>query len=414
MTARTALFLVLWLAAAAGAFAQVPQTPSSTGEPRTTGDADEEGRFHLGPLRFTPTIALTNVGIDNNVFNEEQNPKEDTIAEFGPAVNLWLRMGRSRLTGKAAGQYLYFAEFRNQRAWNTADDARWELPLGRVTPFIGGRSSNTRQRPGYEIDSRAHLRTQAVNLGAEVRLGGKTTLVVAGERSRYAFDQGEVFLGTDLAQALNRTSSSEGLQFRYRLTALTTFVVDATGVQDRFLFDPVRDSNSIKILPGFELQPSALISGRVFVGYRRFSARDSALPDYSGPIASVDATYILGATRFVLKVDRDLTYSFEPTEPYYALTDLGLVVTRRVTQTWDLVGRAAIELLAYQPLQSLPSPLARTDTIHQLGGGIGYRLGRTTRIGFDAAYAHRESTVIALRAYDGLRVGASFSYGLPQ
>ena len=112
-------------------------------------DTAEAGRFRLGPLRFTPSIALTSLGIDDNVFNESLDPKQDTTAAVGPAVNLWMKLGRSRMTGKVSGQYLYFSQYENQRAWNTTDEGRWEVPLSRLTPFIMGAYANTKERPGY-------------------------------------------------------------------------------------------------------------------------------------------------------------------------------------------------------------------------------------------------------------------------
>jgi hypothetical protein len=377
-------------------------------------DPAEAGRFRLGPLRFTPSIALTSLGIDDNVFNDDLDPKQDTTAAVGPAANLWMKLGRSRMTGKVSGQYLYFSKYENQRAWNTADEARWEIPLSRLTPFITGLYANSKERPGYEIDSRAHLRSQAVGFGTEFRLSSKTSAVLTATRSAFAFDEGETFLGADLATALNRHSDAEALQLRFKLTSLTTFVAGAEAIQDRFKFGSVRNADSIKVLPGFEFKPSALISGKVFVGFRRFNALDETVPDYAGPIAAVDALYIHGATRLAFKVNRDLTYSYELTQPYYALTDLGLVMTQRVTHVWDVVGRGGLQTLEYQRLQSLRIAGVRTDTIRQYGAGVGYRVGETLRLGFDAVRYRRYSSELALREYDGLRFGASISYGLPQ
>lgn len=376
--------------------------------------AEEPGRFRFGPLRFTPSIALSNIGVDDNVFNQELNPKRDTTAAVGPAVNLWMHVGRSRLSGKVAGQYLYFHKYEQERAWNTVDELKWDFPLGRVTPFIGGNYSDTRDRSGYEIDARAHQRFTAFRMGTKVRLSGITSLVLTGTRSTTAFDENETFLGADLATALNRESKSEELQLRFKLTSLTTLVVGADAVQDRFKFDSIRDANSVRVMPGFELRPSALISGTVFVGVRRFEALSQAVPDYQGLVAAVDATYVTGPTRLGMKVARDLNYSFEPTQPYYALTDLGLIVTERVTHVWDIVGRVGRQALDYKQFKSVTARPQRMDLIYQYGGGVGYRVGESVRLGFDATYYRRHSSEVDLRDYKGLRFGGSISYGLPQ
>ena len=59
--------------------------------------------------------------------------------------------------------------------------------------------------------------------------------------------------------------------------------------------------------------------------------------------------------------------------------------------------------------QALPS---RTDRLWQAGAGLGYRPSPTLRLGLDAVYLQRVAGSTALQNYEGLRVGASFSYGL--
>jgi hypothetical protein len=380
---------------------------------QTIEDPAETARFHVGPLRFTPSVALTNIGIDSNVFNEV-DAKSDTTTAVGPAVNFWVKLGPSRFSGKAAGQYLYFKQYDDQRSWNSAGEGRWEVPLARLMPFVAGSYANTRERPGFEIDSRARRRDDSVSVGTELRLTSKTALTLGAKRSRYLFDQNETFLGAALATALNRTADTADVKLRYRLTPLTTFVIQGEGVADRFMFNKIRDADSAKVMAGFELKPFALISGSAFVGYRRFKALDSDVPDDTGLVASVDATYTVAATRLGLKVNRDLNYSFEPTRPYYGLTAVDVSVTERVTHAWDIVARGGWQSLDYHQLASVADVGGRVDKGRVYGAGIGYRIGETLRLGIDANYYQRTSESLALREYEGLRFGASFSYGLSQ
>jgi len=377
-------------------------------------DPADSARFRLGALRFTPSITLTNLGVDTNVFNDANNPQRDTTAAIGPAVNLWLKAGRSRLSGKVSGQYLYFNNYDSQRSWGTSDEGKWEVPLGRVTPFLTGSFVDTRQRSGYEIDAYARQRNTSVGLGSDLLFGGKTTVSVSGKHDTVKFDETESFDGVVLAPALNRASDTEQLQVRYKLTPLTTFVVAAQGVQDRFEFEPVRDADSIRVLPGFEFKPFALISGSVAVGYRWFNPQERVLPTYQGIIAAVDAKYSISATQIAVKFNRDLTYSYQTTEPYYALTDLGLTATERLTTTCDLVGRAGWQSLAYQQFALTADSTApdHVDRGRQYGAGFGYRVAHTVRFGFDAIYYARTSQVDSTRNYNGLRYGFSISYGL--
>ena len=231
------------------------------------------------------------MGVDTNVFNDTTDPKQDATASAGPGVNLWLGSRRARLSGKASGQYQYFKTYGNQRGWNTADELKFELPLSRLRPFAIGSYVNTHERPGFEIDSRSRAAINHVTLGSALRLSGKTMFVLSGARTITAFDQRATFLGATLAQALNRRPDMEQLQFRYELTPLTTLVVNSDAIQDRFEFTKTRNADSIRIMPGFEFKPFALISGAVAVGVRHFNGLNEALPDYNGIAANVNAKY---------------------------------------------------------------------------------------------------------------------------
>src|SRR5215475_8541402 len=70
-----------------------------------TEDPSAAARFRWGPLTFTPSIAITNVGIDNNVFNDPDHKFQDTTAAVGPAVNAWTALGRLRIAERSSGQY---------------------------------------------------------------------------------------------------------------------------------------------------------------------------------------------------------------------------------------------------------------------------------------------------------------------
>ena len=93
---------------------------------------------------------------------------------------------------------------------------------------------------------------------------------------------------------------------------------------------------------------------------------------------------------------------------------LGLTVTQRITYKWDVLGRSSWQSLAYRNVTSAIDLAERTDHSWQLGAGVGYRVGEVLRIGLDGNYFRRDAPDAEYRNYDGLRIGASFSYGLPQ
>jgi hypothetical protein len=90
---------------------------------------------------------------------------------------------------------------------------------------------------------------------------------------------------------------------------------------------------------------------------------------------------------------------------------VALTLTQRVTRSWDILGRvvgvAGVSAASIESWRrtNRPGPL--------LGGGAGYRFGETLRLGLDVNYLVRRSPDLA-RQYNGVRVGASVSYGIPQ
>jgi len=256
--------------------------------------------------------------------------------------------------------------------------------------------------------------TDLATLGTYVVLSGRTTLVLSGTRTTTAFGENETFLGSDLAAALNRYSDTEQLELRYRLTPLTTLVVASDAVQDRFATDRLRNTDSIAVRPGFEFKPFALISGKVSVGFRHFNVLNDRVQDYQGPVANVDASYTLTtSTQIHGTMTRDVAFSYDENFPYYALTNAGVTITQRIASAWDVVARGGWQTVGYRTLTTGVDGVPLDERGKMYGLGVGYRLGESFRIGFDANYYRRRSQT-STRNYDGLRAGMSLTYGISQ
>jgi hypothetical protein len=385
---------------------------SSPASAQTTGNP-EEARVHLGPLALEPRFALRHLGVDTNVFNSADLPVKDFTASLAPGVDAWLRFGKALLATQTDVEWTYFKKAAGQRAFNTTQLARLEFDLARVTPFVGGGVITTRQRPNLEIDARVRQHRAITSAGARVEFGGRSRLDVDTRRERIDF--GDDGLGSDeLAATLNREVTEGGVAFRMDVTPLSTVVV-RTGVSyDVFEYARLRDSNSVTVLPGLEIKPSALISGKAMVGFRHFNAKSEAVPDFSGVIAVVDVGYVMREmTRFGVKVDRNLEYSFQIDKPYYIATSANVDVKQALGPFWDVVGRAGRSTLAYETFTvdvgNAFGPGQRERLI-TYGIGIGRRLGDHVRVGLDIDHGRRRSDA-ERREYEGFKVGGSFTYG---
>ena len=365
--------------------------------------------MHFGPLRFTPTIALSNMGLDTNVFNSTVDPKQDFTATLSPQAQFWLKLGQARLTGTADVDYVHYQAFATERALNTRDDVRLELPLNHVTPYVSDSFLDARERPGYEIDARARYLQNTVTVGSSLRVGGKSSADLALWSTKISFSADAIFLGTSLDEVLNRRSDGVRLSLRHNVTPLTKFVVDTEVERDRFQLSPVRNADSVRIMPGFD--PFSVISGSVRVGFRKYDALGVGTQGYKGLVANGDIGYrFLSVMRLNVHLERDIAYSFDVANPYYLQTGVSGTLTRKVTTRWDVQATGSRYQLAYQQVATAGLGAGRTDDVHALGGGIGYTLRPGRRLGLNVDKSRRASDQ-QTREYNSLRIGTSISYG---
>jgi len=408
---KTIVLCCLTLAVVCGpVFAQV-QVPTPVPNQTQSQDPWEQGRFRIGPLAFTPSVLLKNLGWDNNVFNEVEDPKKDFTLTAGGLVNWWLRAGDMRLIGSDSVDGIYFATYESERAINHSHSLQVEYRLNRLRPYALGSYASIKDRPGYEIDIRARHTETALGGGLDVRLTGKTRIDVAGRQTTYVFSSDETFDGTSLSYGLNRKDTFATATLRYTATPLTTLTLVGEIGQERFDESHERDNDSFRIMPGVQLDPFALIKGSAHVGYRQLNMLSPAVPDFAGVVAKVDLSYVmLGRTRLAVTVDRDVAFSYEVEEPYYLLTGVGGSVRQGLGRGWDIEARGFIQQLAYRQVVGASSSVAgRVDRVHSYGGGIGYRLSQGIRVGANVDDYQRHSATYT-NDYKTLRYGFAATY----
>jgi hypothetical protein len=396
--------------------AQLPQLPGPAGgSAQTIDDVRRDYPLHSGPFYVKPALLLKELGVDTNVFNQAGEQKSDFTFTVTPQADVAVPMARRGLLRATLGTDLvYYRKYGSERSIDPQAVVRLEGYARRLTVFVEDAYLNTRQRPNYEIDLRSrHLDNDLLG-GVDIKLTPKTSFEVAGRKARTRFDGDAVFQGTSLKETLDRDSTGVQVTGRYRFSNLTTFAARYERRQDRFPSSPVRDTDSYRIMPGAEFKSRALISGMAYLGYRSFKPLSPTLPEYTGLVSRVGLSYtLLGSTTFGVTADRDIAFSFEVLTPYYVDNSYGVFVRRAVGGKWDVIANATRHRYAYRNLetQTLVFVAERTDITDNYGVNLGYRLKRQTRAGFGVAYYTRTSTTVTFRDYDGLRIGATVSYG---
>ena len=398
--------------------------------PERISEVRRDARGHIGPLYFTPAVQLKEFGVDSNVFNAAGEQQSDFTFTVGPKMDVWVPVARrALLKGTATSDLVWYSQYDSERSIDPGFSGRGELYLRRVTLFADAAYLNTRQRLNYEVDLRARHVRSAGTVGADVRLTPKLSVEIAGGTDETRFDADTEFDGISLQRTLNQQTTTLAVAGKHQFTPLTTFVVRYEQLRDEFEFSPVRDSESYRVMPGVEFKPRALISGKAYVGYRRFTpAEREVLPEFSGLVAQLGLSYtLLGSTTFGVSYARDLTYSYTELQPFFVNQSVGVSVRRAVGRRFDVLLSGDRHAYDYENLLLTPVLISvdaagnflsatfvevpqRRDITWNYSASLGYRIG-DGRVGFGVAYWQRESPTNAFRDYDNLRFGTTVTYG---
>ena len=120
----------------------------------TSGEAPPTAPIRLGPLALAPTLTVSNLGWDSNVFQVDADPASDFTGTARPETQAWLRLGPARLRGRSALDFVYFQDHPSERSVDADNEARLDLPLARIRPYTTARWIRAREPFGFEIDQR--------------------------------------------------------------------------------------------------------------------------------------------------------------------------------------------------------------------------------------------------------------------
>jgi hypothetical protein len=382
---------------------------------QTTQSSDPDtSTIRLGPLGITPTLMLRELGRDENVFNERENPKSDFTFTVEPRADLVFRPRGLKVTFTTASQYVYYREYKSERSTNTSAAVRVDFLLARFQPFVIASGKNTRERLNQEVDERARHHERVLGGGLNIKIGTRLTVGASARTTRLTFDEeANDFRGEDLARSFNNTNDAVDASAALQLTPFTLLTVAVTHEDQRFPLAPERDARSIRVSPTFSFSPEAVLTGSVSVGFRRFMPRTSALEPFTGVVAAATiGSTLWNRHRVEVLFGRDLRYSYETDTPYYLATGGTVTVTTQLVGPFDVRATGTRHLLEYRGNQTtLGEPDPGDDTATGYGFGAGYRIRERLRLGINADWSRRESQISSDREYRNRRIFASLTWG---
>lgn len=372
-------------------------------------------RVRFGPLWMNPTISLTNVGVDRNVFNvaPEDGPVQDFTFTVQPNTDLWLRLGRSWLLGKMNESINWYQKYASERGAANVYGLKYNFPLSRFELRGNVDYSSTKDRPGFEIDARVARKQLAYGGSAEIRALTKTFFGVTFASEGTRFDESALFKDVSLREELSRKSTTTGLQIRHQATPLTAFSVNLSRTKETFDYTSLRDSTSTQITAGVAFDPFALIKGGATIGYRSYKPTPD-VPPFEGMTLGANLSYaVFGTTRFAVSANRDVQYSYDVTQPYYLQTGFQGSIAQQIFGPFDVVGRFGTAQMAYRDRGGVEIEVRdRIDTTRSYGVGVGLHMGKDLRLGFNLDHINRLSA-ISSRRYENFMFGSQVTYGVP-
>jgi hypothetical protein len=380
----------------------------------TSSDPLENATVRVGPFGINPAIVVKDIGVDNNVFNENTNPKSDFTFTLTPRAEVLFHPRRLRISYSTAVDYVYFQKYTSERGTNQASQARIDFDLGRLKPFVSAGGTNTRERYNQEVDARARHSDRTYSGGLGVQIASRTTVTVAARRTTTDFEQGSLFRGEDLSHAFNGRLDAYDGTLGLQLTPITALSFVVTQERQRFDLASERDSDTTRITPTVTFSPGGLLNGSAAVGYRHFNGRSPSLPDFSGLVAIVNVgATILGRHRLDTSFTRDLRYSYEADTPYYLTTGGSVLLTSQISGPFDVKLTGTRQTLDYR--HALSAATTPTDDVFtSYGGGVGYRVRQRLRIGINGDWSHRKSDRAADRRFRNHRIFGTVTWGTPQ
>lgn len=353
-------------------------------------------QIKLGPVYFSPTFEVRGVGIDNNVFNEESNPKSDLTGTLGMRSLAGLHFGESLVFQVSqANSYVYFRRYRSERSVDGGLNFLLEFRSRFLRPWIRWDKLKSSQRTGVEVDARAERKTPTFDFGADLNSFFRLGVSVAGRRSLVRYKDSVTEDSVNLSETLNTSSDSYQGFIRYELTDYSEVLVGVDYLRDRFPNSPLRDNDNMYYYAGIRTKQGATYVGSATVGFRQQKHNDPTVPNFKGVTANIDVA-VIPSEVFKLELSglRDLGYSYQAEYPYFLEQGGGAVLTNRFAEHFDVQLSARATWLNYSDtITGGRAPRNEHTVVFGIGPGYFVGGGNGTRLGFTFERAQRVSPV---------------------
>jgi hypothetical protein len=379
------LTLAIWTICSVLAAQEPAPSPAAPPSPEaTTPAAPPREGFPFGPFFVNPRLRIDTIGIDTNVFDTTQDePQTDFVAIGGPALEVVLPVRETvELHAEAHGLYVYYADTVSQRRFigGVGADLVWDT--GRTALRLGARDELRYERLEEEVDRRLEQRDRAVFATLRRRVRGRLGVRAHVEFAERSLPE-PVPTPELLADAYDRQELITRLGLDYSLTYKTRLLAEVERQEAVFDVETDRDSVFRGVRGGIETDRSALVSGHLLGGYRRF--RQELLPDepeQEFTFLSLDATInFTPRTRlgFLLRQDQSWSALSSALSPIVETREYGVHGSKDIYARIVVAGRATRTEYLREGQETDHRDEASAEIVYYWRRfGVGFRVGHVT------------------------------------
>lgn len=273
-------------------------------------------RWKLGPLRIYPTIAIRDVGFDDNLYfgSDDGEPKKDFTATLSPEARIyWPLRNFLILYFRENPEYAYYQKESYQRSFTNSIGAGFRSLLLRRFVLSGEANDNRhRRRISSEFQIPATDRVRSLQAGLAFETARKTSIAVSGAVRKITYD--EIMILPDeapVARLLDREEREIAAEFYYQLFT-DGFLFLRGEVQEYKFVDAAavwRDAEASSLRAGLRFPLLGRIRGLLNLGYKTFDPKTEGEPAFRGLVGNTGLEWRTGRFGLRLQFSRDLVFS---------------------------------------------------------------------------------------------------------
>jgi hypothetical protein len=365
-----------------------------------------------GAFRVLPRISA-GIGYSDNVYAASNDRVSDLYAAVDPSVTVDSNWSVHTLSLNASGAFRRFADenSRNENAFRLSTAGRLDVSRAvQIAPSVSfQRGYEQPGSSGFPTDARELVRFNQTNTAVRGTFeGGRSRLTGVVDVQRVDFTNTEAFNGSLIDQDFRDRRDLRGTaQYEFAVTPDTAIYAQISYAD--IGYDTAltgggqnRDGGQVRALAGASFDLTALLRGRVAIGYERRSFDSAEFPDFAGLSAEGRLEFFATElTTFSITGRRLTGESVLPGSGGFFLTSVAARVDHELRR--DLLLNASV---SYEHDDF--SGIRRRDEIWSAQAGVNFFISRRVGLAANAFYVDRSSVgAFSSPSFDELRGSVS-------